>query len=41
MLTWHDVAAIDSDAARLRREMEAVFAREWGIVGSAAAGTAR
>ena len=30
-LTWNDVAAIDSDAARLRREMEAVFAREWGI----------
>ncbi|MBI2293874.1 MAG: Gfo/Idh/MocA family oxidoreductase [Betaproteobacteria bacterium] len=29
-LTWNDVAAIDSDAARLRREMEAVFAREWG-----------
>ncbi len=30
-LTWYDVAAIDSDAARLRREMEAVFAREWDI----------
>jgi len=29
-LTWNDVAAINSDAARLRREMEAVFAREWG-----------
>jgi len=31
VLTWNDVAAIDNDAARLRREMEAVFAREWGI----------
>ncbi len=40
-LTWNDVAAIDSDAARLRREMEAVFAREWGIGGTAITGTAR
>jgi len=40
-LTWHDVAVIDSDAARLRREMEAIFSREWGIGGTAGTGTAR
>ena len=40
-LTWNDVAAIDSDAARLRREMEAVFSREWGIGRTAIAGATR
>jgi predicted homoserine dehydrogenase-like protein len=40
-LTWNDVAAIDSDAARLRREMEAVFAHEWGIGSAAITGAAR
>ena len=40
-LTWDDVAAIDSDAARLRREMEALFAREWGIGSAAISGAAR
>ena len=40
-LTWNDVAAINSDAARFRREMEAVFSREWGIGSTAIAGTAR
>ncbi len=29
-VTWHDVAAIDSDAARVRREMERSFAAELG-----------
>ena len=28
---WRDVAAIDTDAARFRREMEAQFARELGL----------
>jgi len=40
-LTWNDVAAIDSDAARLRREMDAVFSREWGIGRTAIAGATR
>ena len=40
-LTWNDVAAINSDAARFRREMEAVFAREWGNGSTAIAGAAR
>ena len=29
-VTWADVAAIDSDAARFRREMEQAFAAELG-----------
>ncbi len=41
VLKWADVAPIDSDAARLRREMETVFAREWGIGSTAFAGSRR
>ncbi|MBX9812136.1 MAG: Gfo/Idh/MocA family oxidoreductase [Burkholderiales bacterium] len=35
VVTWQDIAAPDSDAARLRREMEAEFAREWGVISPA------
>ena len=35
---WSDVAAIDSDAARFRREMEQSFAAEWGTGGAQPAG---
>ncbi|MBI4207370.1 MAG: Gfo/Idh/MocA family oxidoreductase [Betaproteobacteria bacterium] len=31
VVTWNDVAAIDSDAARVRREMEALFSAESGV----------
>ena len=31
IVTWNDAAAIDSDAARVRREMEAAFSIELGI----------
>lgn len=34
-VTWRDIATIDSDAARFRRQMEAEFSAEWSI-GSAA-----
>jgi predicted homoserine dehydrogenase-like protein len=37
-LTWQDVAATDSDAARVRREMETLFAREMGITPRVRAG---
>jgi predicted homoserine dehydrogenase-like protein len=37
-LTWQDVAATDSDAARVRREMETLFAREMGIAPQVRAG---
>jgi predicted homoserine dehydrogenase-like protein len=37
-LTWQDVAAADSDAARVRREMETQFARELGITACVRAG---
>ena len=29
LVTWHDVAAPESEAVLVRREMEALFAREW------------
>jgi predicted homoserine dehydrogenase-like protein len=35
LVTWRDVAAADTDAARFRRQMEAEFSAEWSI-GSAA-----
>jgi predicted homoserine dehydrogenase-like protein len=38
VLTWQDVAAADSDAARVRREMETLFARELGVAPRARAG---
>jgi predicted homoserine dehydrogenase-like protein len=31
IVTWRDIAALDSYAAQIRREMEAEFAAEWGI----------
>jgi hypothetical protein len=31
MLTWTDIVAIDSEIVRFRREMETLFAAEWGI----------
>jgi predicted homoserine dehydrogenase-like protein len=31
ILTWTDVAVTDSEIIRVRREMEALFAAEWGI----------
>jgi len=31
VLTWTDVAVTDSEIIRIRREMEALFAAEWGI----------
>lgn len=41
VLTWNDVAVIDSDTARLRREMEAEFSSEWGIGNTAITNIAR
>ncbi len=38
-VTWHDVATISSDAARLRREMEQCFAAELGIQARASSGS--
>lgn len=32
IVTWNDVAAIDGEAARVRREMEAAFASELGML---------
>ena len=34
VVAWQDIAALDSDAAHFRREMEAEFAREWGSAGA-------
>jgi predicted homoserine dehydrogenase-like protein len=31
IVTWNDIAGIDTDAARVRREMEATFAVELGV----------
>jgi predicted homoserine dehydrogenase-like protein len=31
ILTWRDVAAPQAEAARVRREMESMFAAEWGL----------
>jgi predicted homoserine dehydrogenase-like protein len=31
MLTWTDIVAIDSEIVRFRREMETLFAAEWGL----------
>jgi hypothetical protein len=31
MVTWRDIALPETEAARVRLEMEALFAREWGI----------
>jgi predicted homoserine dehydrogenase-like protein len=31
LVTWQDVGAVDSEAARFRREMEVTFSREWGL----------
>jgi predicted homoserine dehydrogenase-like protein len=31
ILKWNDVAVTDSEIIRFRREMEALFAAEWGI----------
>ena len=31
LVTWRDIALPETEAARVRLEMEAVFAREWGI----------
>jgi predicted homoserine dehydrogenase-like protein len=31
ILTWSDVVLADSDIIRFRREMESLFAAEWGI----------
>lgn len=34
VVAWQDIAALESDAAHFRREMEAEFAREWGSGGA-------
>jgi len=34
VVAWQDIAALDSDAAHFRREMEAEFAGEWGSGGA-------
>ena len=31
ILKWNDVAVTDSEIIRFRREMESLFAAEWGI----------
>ena len=30
-ITWHDIALPETEAARVRLEMEALFAAEWGM----------
>jgi predicted homoserine dehydrogenase-like protein len=39
-VTWRDIAGIDSDAARFRRQMEAEFSAEWRIGNAAMANAA-
>jgi len=31
ILTWSDVVVTDSEIVRVRREMESLFAAEWGL----------
>jgi hypothetical protein len=35
-ITWLDVEPMDSQAAGVRLEMEALFAREWGLADAGA-----